>query len=128
MKALLLRDLRLAFRAGGGFGLSLAFFLIVIVLVPFAVGPESAILSRIGPGILWVAALLATLLSLDRQFALDHEDGRAAPHRHLAPAARGRGPGQGPRPLAHHGLPLTLAARPWACSSTSKGRPMAGSS
>nr|WP_221188697.1 heme exporter protein CcmB [Limimaricola variabilis] len=69
------RDLRLAVRAGGGFGLGLAFFLIVVVLVPFGVGPEAAILARIAPGILWVAALLAALLSLDRIFALDHEDG-----------------------------------------------------
>jgi len=75
MIALLLRDLRLAFRAGGGFGLSLAFFLIVVVLVPFGVGPEMALLSRIAPGILWVGALLACLLSLDRIFALDFEDG-----------------------------------------------------
>jgi heme exporter protein B len=73
--ALLLRDLVLATRAGGGFGLGLVFFLIVVVLVPFGVGPETAVLSRIAPGILWVAALLAALLSLDRIFALDHEDG-----------------------------------------------------
>lgn len=65
----------LATRAGGGFGLGLVFFLIVVVLVPFGVGPETAVLSRIAPGILWVAALLAALLSLDRIFALDHEDG-----------------------------------------------------
>lgn len=75
MIALLLRDLMLATRAGGGFGLGLVFFLIVVVLVPFGVGPETAVLSRIAPGILWVAALLAALLSLDRIFALDHEDG-----------------------------------------------------
>jgi heme exporter protein B len=75
MIALLLRDLRLATRAGGGFGLSLAFFLIVTVLVPFGVGPEGGTLARIAPGILWVGALLASLLSLDRIFALDHEDG-----------------------------------------------------
>lgn len=75
MIALLTRDLALAVRAGGGFGLGLAFFLIVTVLVPFGVGPESATLSRIAPGILWVGALLACLLSLDRIFALDYEDG-----------------------------------------------------
>lgn len=75
MIALLLRDLRLAVRAGGGFGLGLAFFLIVVVLVPFGVGPEDGILGRIAPGILWVGALLACLLSLDRIFALDFEDG-----------------------------------------------------
>ena len=75
MNALLLRDMRLAMRAGGGLGLSLAFFLIVVVLVPFGVGPEMGLLSKIAPGILWVGALLACLLSLDRIFALDFEDG-----------------------------------------------------
>ena len=75
MIALLLRDLKLAFRAGGGFGLGLAFFLIVVVLVPFGVGPQTELLSRIAAGILWVGALLACLLSLDRLFALDWEDG-----------------------------------------------------
>lgn len=75
MKALLIRDLRLALRAGGGFGLGLAFFLIVVTLVPFAVGPETALLSRIAAGILWLGALLACLLSLDRILALDWEDG-----------------------------------------------------
>lgn len=75
MIALLIRDLRLALRAGGGFGLGLAFFLIVVVLVPFGVGPEGAILAKIAAGVLWVGALLACLLSLDRIFALDYEDG-----------------------------------------------------
>ena len=75
MSALLARDLRLAVRAGGGFGLGLAFFLIVVTLVPFGVGPENALLARIAPGILWLGALLACLLSLDRIFALDWEDG-----------------------------------------------------
>lgn len=75
MKALLIRDLRLAMRAGGGFGLGLAFFLIVTVLVPFSVGPDSALLSTIAAGILWLGALLACLLSLDRILALDWEDG-----------------------------------------------------
>ena len=75
MTSLLIRDLRLAMRAGGGFGLGLSFFLIVTVLVPFGVGPESALLAKIAPGILWLGALLACLLSLDRIFALDWEDG-----------------------------------------------------
>ena len=75
MMALLRRDLRLAVRAGGGFGLGLSFFLIVVVLIPFGVGPETNLLGRIAPGVLWVAALLACLLSLDRMFALDFEDG-----------------------------------------------------
>ncbi len=75
MIALMKRDLRLALRSGGGFGLSLAFFLIVVMFVPFGVGPESEVLARIAPGILWIGALLACLLSLDRIFQLDFEDG-----------------------------------------------------
>ena len=75
MMALLIRDLRLATRAGGGFGLGLAFFLLVAVLVPLGVGPDPKTLAKIAPGILWVGALLACLLSLDRLFALDAEDG-----------------------------------------------------
>nr|WP_269144976.1 heme exporter protein CcmB [Pseudosulfitobacter pseudonitzschiae] len=72
---MLVRDLRLALRAGGGFGLGLAFFLIVVVLVPFSVGPAPELLGRIAAGVLWLAALLACLLSLDRILALDFEDG-----------------------------------------------------
>jgi heme exporter protein B len=75
MIALLLRDLKLAMRAGGGFGLGLAFFLIVTVMIPLSVGPQSALLAAIAPGVLWLSALLACLLSLDRLWALDWEDG-----------------------------------------------------
>ena len=75
MIRLVLRDLKLSVRAGGGFGLALAFFLIVCVLVPFGVGPESGRLAIIAPGMLWIGALLACLLSLDRIFATDFEDG-----------------------------------------------------
>ena len=75
MIALLIRDIRLAFRAGGGFGMGLSFFLLIAVLVPLGVGPDPAILGKIAPGILWVGALLSCLLSLDRLFALDYEDG-----------------------------------------------------
>lgn len=75
MIALLIRDLRLAVRAGGGFGLGLAFFLLVAVIVPLGVGPSPEVLSKIAPGVLWVGALLSCLLSLDRIFALDFEDG-----------------------------------------------------
>ena len=75
MLALLKRDLSLATRAGGGFGLGVAFFLILCALVPFGVGPESDALRPVAAGILWVGALLACLLSLDRIFALEHEDG-----------------------------------------------------
>ncbi len=75
MIALLTRDLKLAIRAGGGFGLGLAFFLIVVVLVPFGVGPRTGLLTAIAPGVLWIGALLACLLSLDRILTLDWEDG-----------------------------------------------------
>lgn len=75
MIALLIRDLRLAMRAGGGLGLGLGFFLILAVLVPLGVGADPVVLATIAPGILWVGALLACLLSLDRIFALDVEDG-----------------------------------------------------
>ncbi len=75
MLALFLRDLKLAIRTGGGFGLALAFFLIVVMFVPFGVGSDLTLLSRIAPGILWIGALLACLLSLDRIFQLDSEDG-----------------------------------------------------
>ena len=110
MMALLIRDLRLAMRAGGGFGLALAFFLLIAVLVPFGVGPEGRVLALIAPGILWIGALLACLLSLDRIFALDFEDGS------LDLLATAPIPMEGVvslKALAHWlttGLPLTLLA------------------
>lgn len=110
MRALLMRDLRLALRTGGGFGLGLAFFLILAILVPLGVGAEGGTLGRIAPGILWVGALLACLLSLDRIFALDHEDGS------LDLLATSPLPLEGVvavKALAHWlvtGLPLTLLA------------------
>jgi heme exporter protein B len=73
--ALFLRDVRLALRVGGGAWMGVLFFLIVVVLVPFAVGPDSGLLRRIGPAILWLGALLASLLTLDQLFADDREDG-----------------------------------------------------
>jgi heme exporter protein B len=73
--ALLMRDMRLAIRAGGGALMGALFFLIVVTLVPFAAGPDLALLARIGPAILWLGALLASLLTLDRLFAADYEDG-----------------------------------------------------
>ncbi|MEM6467303.1 MAG: heme exporter protein CcmB [Pseudomonadota bacterium] len=75
MWAVLRRDLTLALRAGGGAGQGLAFFLIVTLLVPFGVGPNPEILARVAPGTLWIGALLAALLSLDRVFHADLEDG-----------------------------------------------------
>ena len=73
--ALFLRDVRLALRVGGGAWMGVLFFLIVVTLVPFAVGPDSGLLRRIGPAILWLGALLASLLTLDQLFADDREDG-----------------------------------------------------
>ena len=75
MMALLVRDLKLSVRAGGGFGLALAFYLIVVVLVPFAIGPDPDRLRNVAGGVLWIGALLACLLSLDRILQQDFEDG-----------------------------------------------------
>jgi heme exporter protein B len=73
--ALYVRDIRLAARIGGGAELGVLFFLILIILFPFALGPDQKLLSRLAPAILWLAALLATLLGLDRLFQADEEDG-----------------------------------------------------
>jgi heme exporter protein B len=75
LSALLLRDMRLAVRLGGGALIGVLFFLIVVTLMPFAIGPDLALLARIGPAILWLGALLASLLALDRLISADHEDG-----------------------------------------------------
>jgi heme exporter protein B len=110
LAALLLRDMRLAVRVGGGALIGVLFFLIVVALMPFAVGPDLALLARIGPAILWLGALLASLLALDRLIAMDHEDGSldliltARVPLELAVAAKA---------LAHWlttGLPLVVAA------------------
>ncbi|WP_375453541.1 heme exporter protein CcmB [uncultured Methylobacterium sp.] len=73
--ALVARDLALAARVGGSGTLSLVFFLMIVALVPFALGPDLNLLSRIGPAILWLAAVLSTLIGLDRLFQADEEDG-----------------------------------------------------
>ena len=109
LKAILLRDMRIAVRIGGGALIGVLFFLTVVTLMPFAIGPDLALLRKIGPAILWLGALLASLLALDRLFAADHEDGSldlilmgTAPLE-LTVAAKG---------LAHWittGLPLVIA-------------------
>ena len=108
--ALLARDLRLATRAGGGALIAVLFLLVVVSLVPFALGPDLALLRRIGPAVLWLGALLASLLALDRLLAADHEDGSldlilmGRLPLELAVAAKG---------LAHWlttGLPLVIAS------------------
>ncbi len=73
--ALVVRDMRLAIRVGGGALMGALFFLIVVTMMPFALGPDLALLARIGPAILWLGALLASLLALDRLFATDYDDG-----------------------------------------------------
>ncbi len=73
--ALLARDLHLALRQSADSFTVVAFFAIATVLFPFGVGPEAEVLARIAAGVLWVAALLAALLSLDRVFTVDFEDG-----------------------------------------------------
>jgi heme exporter protein B len=75
LAALFVRDVRLAIRVGGGALIGVLFFLIVVTLVPFAMGPDLVLLARVGPAILWIGALLASLLTLDRLLAIDHEDG-----------------------------------------------------
>lgn len=75
LTALFRRELRLAGRVGGGAMMGLAFFLILVTIVPFAIGPDLNLLSRIGPAILWIAALLATQLGSDRLFQADQDDG-----------------------------------------------------
>lgn len=75
LSALIRRDLRVALRVGGGALIGVLFFVTVVVLIPFAFGPDVALLRRMGPAILWLGALLASLLTLERLFAADHEDG-----------------------------------------------------
>ena len=74
-RLLVQRDLRLALRQGGDAALVVGFFVLTTILFPFGVGPEPALLARIAAGILWVTALLAALLSLERLFQADWEDG-----------------------------------------------------
>jgi heme exporter protein B len=73
--ALIRRDLLLAARVGGGAEVGLVFFLTMVTIVPFAIGPDQALLGRLAPAVLWIAALLATLFGLDRLFQADEEDG-----------------------------------------------------
>jgi heme exporter protein B len=73
--SLIRRDLKLATRLGGGAMTGALFFLVVVTVIPFGVGPDMALLARIGPAILWIGALLATLLTLDRLFQADRDDG-----------------------------------------------------
>jgi len=73
--AIVRRDLKLAFRRGGDAANVVVFFILTVTLFPFGIGPEAAILARVAPGVIWVVALLAAMLSLDRLFRDDHDDG-----------------------------------------------------
>ena len=75
LAALLRRELRAAGRIGGSGAMGVVFFLTLVAITPFAVGPDPNLLARIGPAILWISALLATLLCLDRLFQADAEEG-----------------------------------------------------
>lgn len=75
MRALLVREIMIAIRAGGGIGLGLAFFLIIVLISALGIGRDTDLLAATAPGVLWTGALLATLLSLDRLFQADFEDG-----------------------------------------------------
>jgi len=108
--AVVARDLRLALRAGGGAGIGVIFFLAVVTIVPFAFGPDLPLLKRVGPAVLWIGALLASLLGLDRIFAADHDDG-SLDQLFLAPAPLTLIAGA--KALAHWlatGLPLVVIA------------------
>jgi len=104
------RDIGLAWREGGTIGVALGFYLVVVTLLPLAIGPDLNLLARIAPGVLWLALLLAALLSLSRLFETDFEDGS------LDVLAMGPLPLEGVaagKSLAHWlttGVPLTVLA------------------
>jgi heme exporter protein B len=75
LAALFKRDIQVAIRIGGGALIGVLFFMSVVVMMPFAIGPDLALLKRIGPAILWLGALLASLLALDRLLSADQDDG-----------------------------------------------------
>jgi heme exporter protein B len=104
------RDLLLAGRRRGEVLTALFFFVVVTSLFPLGIGPEPALLKRIGPGVLWVAALLATLLGLPRLFAADHADGTLE---QMALSSQSFGLQMAGKVAAHWllcGLPLVLLA------------------
>jgi len=110
LAALIIRDLKLAIRIGGGFSLGLVFYLALIAILPFAVGPDLALLSRIGPAILWIGALLATLIGLDRLFQADEEDGSLDMMRMASVPLEAIVAAKGVAHWLTSGLPLALAA------------------
>ena len=110
LHAIVARDLRLALRRRADIVSALFFFIIVVSLFPLGVGPEPELLRKLAPGVLWVAALLSTMLSLPRLFADDYRDGTLE---QLALAPQPLGLIVLGKVLAHwlvSGLPLTLLA------------------
>jgi len=110
MKALLFRDLTLAFRSGGSAFTAMLFYLAVVVAMPFAVGPNTSLLATIGGATLWIGALLAGLLGLERLFQADQEDGSLD---HMMMATTPLAAQVFIKSLSHWlvtGLPLTLMA------------------
>lgn len=110
LAALVRRDILLALRQGGGAGTALGFFLTVVVLLPLGIGPDLALLQRVAPGALWIALLLSILLSAERIFQADYEDGSLELFT-LGPVALELVVGA--KAVAHWlvaGLPLALAA------------------
>ena len=111
-----MRDMRLAARHGGDLFVPVAFFVLAVLLFPFGIGPEPDILARVAPGLIWVTALLSSMLSLDRLFAVDYDDG-SLDHLILSPT---------PLPvfvvakvLAHwvvSGVPLVIVSPFWPLS------------
>ena len=108
--AIISRDLRLAMRRRADIASALFFFVIVVSLFPLGIGPEPQLLRKLAPGVLWVAALLSTMLSLPRLFADDHRDGTLE---QLALTPHPLGLIVLGKTIAHwlvSGLPLTLLA------------------
>jgi len=108
--ALLKRDLTLAAREGAALGTALGFYLVVVAMLPLGLGPDLKLLSRIAPGVLWIALLLAALLSLPRMLEADHEDGSLEV---MATAPLPLELAIGAKALAHWistGIPLALMA------------------
>ncbi|QHQ34161.1 heme exporter protein CcmB [Algicella marina] len=135
-RAILLRDLRLGLRSGAGTAQALMFFLILILLIPLGIGPDTELLARIAPGTLWLGALLACLLSLDRLFQADLEDGSldvmalAPLPLELVAAAKAAAhwlstglPLTLASPLLALALNLPVAALPWLMAALALGTP-----
>jgi len=127
MRALFLRDLRLQLTGSAGGSAGLVFFLAVVATIPFGIGPDLQLLGRIGPAILWIAALLSTLLTLDRLFQADRDDGSLdllltgslpLPLVVLAKCAALWCATTLPLVIASPVLGLLLAVEPWALGAT----------